>query len=244
MGKKTKPISQPVDCACVIHGQAYAWTYVDKLHSMLSRHLSTAFRLHVYTESHRVVPEPYIKHTLEEWPGISGPKKSWWYKMQLFNSQHITGNLLYFDLDLVFVNSLDWILDCSTDYFWTIHDFKRLVKKDYYGINSSIMYWNTKKFDFVWQQFAAAGARHVASKYRGDQDYIQSQLQPQQVKFFPVNKVVSWRWQALKGAGPQPRTRPDLRAGTQITSEHSVLVFHGHPKPHEIQDPVVQQFWQ
>ena len=101
MGKKTVALSQPLNCACVIHGDAYSFDYVDKLYSMLSRNFSIPIVLHVYTESHRIVPAHYIKHNLVEWPKIFGPKKSWWYKLQLFDRTHHSGNLLYFDLDRI-----------------------------------------------------------------------------------------------------------------------------------------------
>lgn len=71
----------PVDCACVIHGKLYDWVYVDKLYAMLTRHFTRPVVLHVFTESDRPVPEPYVKHSLINWPGIGGPRKSWWYKM-------------------------------------------------------------------------------------------------------------------------------------------------------------------
>ncbi len=90
----------PVDCACVIHGSGYDWIYVDRLYSMLSRHISRGIRLHVYTEPGRPVPPHMIRHNLQEWPGVSGRKQSWWYKMQLFNPAHHQGQLLYM-LDLL-----------------------------------------------------------------------------------------------------------------------------------------------
>jgi hypothetical protein len=89
-------ISGPIDCACVIHSDAYSWDYVERLYSMLSRHLSLGVRLHVYTEADRPVPAPFIKHALDDWE-ISGPRRSWWYKLQLFDSEKFSGSLLYFD---------------------------------------------------------------------------------------------------------------------------------------------------
>ena len=64
----------PIDCACVIHGDAYNWKYVDTLYSMLTRNLSRQVRMHVYTEQHREVPPHMIKHVLTDWPGIRGAK--------------------------------------------------------------------------------------------------------------------------------------------------------------------------
>ena len=97
-----------IDCACVIHGSGYDWPYVERLYNMLCRNLSAEVRLHVYTEHDRSVPPHMVKHILDDW-GISGPKRSWWYKMQLFNPAHFAGNLLYFDLDVVIANQLNWI---------------------------------------------------------------------------------------------------------------------------------------
>ena len=94
-----RPSTTPINCACLIHGTGYDWTYVDRLYNMLSRHLTRQVILHVYTEEERTIPAPYIKHGLVDW-GIGGPKKSWWYKLQLFNSEHYSGPLLYFDLEI------------------------------------------------------------------------------------------------------------------------------------------------
>jgi hypothetical protein len=124
-----------IDCACVIHGSGYDWQYVEKLYNMLSRNLSAEVRLHVYTEHDRSVPPHMVKHILEDW-GISGPKRSWWYKMQLFNPAHFTGNLLYFDLDVVIANQLNWVRELSTDYLWTIRDFRYLQRRDTVTMNS------------------------------------------------------------------------------------------------------------
>jgi len=56
-----------------------------------------------------------IKHVLTEWPGVAGPKRSWWYKMQLFNNEHHQGDLLYFDLDTVIVRDISWIARLPTE---------------------------------------------------------------------------------------------------------------------------------
>ena len=107
MAKQTT--TSPVDCACVIHGTGYDWIYVERLYNMLSRNLPNGIRFHVYTEHDRLVPAHMIKHVLTDWPEISGPKRSWWYKLQLFNSAHHQGNLLYFDLDTVILRDISWI---------------------------------------------------------------------------------------------------------------------------------------
>ena len=131
----TSNSTSPIDCACVIHGSLYDWKYVDKLYNMLTRHLTRTVRLHVYTEAGRSVPSPYIKHELIDWK-ISGPKQSWWYKVQLFNSEHHRGSLLYLDLDTVITKNIDWIWQLKTRHFWAVKDFKYLWRPAFQSINS------------------------------------------------------------------------------------------------------------
>ena len=153
MAKKIKRLlgENVIDCACLIHDTLYDFAYVDKLYKALCRNLTPEVKLHVYTESNRNVPAPYIKHSLEEWPGIRGPKSSWWYKVQLFNPEQHRGNLLYFDLDTIIVNNIDWIWQLPQNYFWAVRDFKYLFKSRRATINSSVMWFNLQKYNYVYQ---------------------------------------------------------------------------------------------
>tara|TARA_R110000868_G_scaffold15136_5_gene69409 strand:- start:694 stop:1506 length:813 start_codon:yes stop_codon:yes gene_type:complete len=234
----------PIDCACVIHADFYSWKYVDTLYSMLSRNLSRPVRMHVYTEEHRAVPSHMIKHVLTEWPGIRGSNKSWWYKMQLFNPEHHSGQLLYLDLDIVIVNSLDWITQLNPTCFWAIRDFTTLWNPRFQGINSSIMYWNTQKFAKVWEEFNKHDIFEIFKRHHGDQEYLDKVLTPKERRFFPEKSAVSWRWQALDG-GINPTTRKHLNPGlgTQIGPDTSLLIFHGQPKPDQVTDPVIKTHW-
>lgn len=234
----------PIDCACVIHGDGYTWQYVERLYNMLNRHIAPGIRLHVYTESTREVPSPMIKHELDDW-GISGPKQSWWYKMQLFNSNHHAGTLLYFDLDTVIVKNIDWIWKSSPDYFWGVRDFKYLWRPTNYGLNSSIMWWDTRKFNYVWEQFSRPTITQSIAGYHGDQDYITQAIAPSDRRFFDITRIKSWRWECLDGGYNFQKKRYNTpNAGTVVSDRTNVLVFHGNPKPNEVQDSMIIQHWQ
>ena len=74
----------------------------------------------------------YIRHNLEEWDGVKGPKRSWWYKVQLFNAQHWNEDntqMLYFDLDSVIVGNLDWLWNVNRDRFWAAKRLSVLDEK-------------------------------------------------------------------------------------------------------------------
>ena len=234
----------PIDCACVIYGNAYSWTYVEHLYNMLNRHLSADIRLHVYTEASRTVPAPMIKHELTGW-GDLGHKRNWWYKMQLFNNEHHAGPLLYFDLDTVIVQNIDWIVQSNLDYFWAIRDFKYLWRPTDYGVNSSIMWWDTTKFSHIWEGFNRQDFTLLLKKYHGDQDFITDAISHPERRLLDYNRIKSWRWQALNGGYDfTGKTHKSPTAGTEILHDTSVLVFHGTPKPDKIIDPVIAMHWQ
>jgi hypothetical protein len=185
-----------------------------------------------------------IKHTLQDW-GFAGPKKSWWYKLQLFNTEHHRGPLLYFDLDVVIANNIDWAWQLNQQHFWSIKDFKYLWKPSFTGSNTSVMWWDTIKYQHVWQQVVDQDIDFFVRKYRGDQDYISDAIPIAQRRFFHTQWVKSWRWQCLDGGfNFARRTYQAPGTGTVIEYDTSILVFHGSPNPHEVTDPLIVSHWQ
>lgn len=234
-----------INCACVIHGDKYDWRYVENLRRMLDRCSSRDIRLHVWTEARRSVPGDYIKHELTEWPGVSGPRKSWWYKMQMFNAKNkIDAPLLFFDLDTVIVNKIDWITDLPLDRFWAVRDFRYLWRSDRQEINSSIMYWDPNKFHWIWDGWVQQDRNAMIKQFSGDQDYLNSILPAEQIGFLDPQKILSYRWQIKDGGWDnQRRTHRHPGAGANIPKESSVIVFHGSPKPHEVQERSILEHW-
>jgi hypothetical protein len=237
-------MTNTVNCACLIHGDVYSWEYVDNLLAMLSLNSTRPIQLHVFTESSRSVPDHMIKHALQEWPGIAGAKKSWWYKMQMFNPAHNIGQMLYLDLDTVITGNIDWTWDLSPDYFWAIRDFKYLWRPNWHGLNSSFMYWNADKFSCIWKQFQEQNIHALIKQYHGDQDYLNTVLDNTTLRFISDELVKSWRWQ-VKDGGMDMKTRIYRRpgAGAVLDPQAKILIFHGRPKPHEISDTVIQRLW-
>jgi len=195
MAKKNRiSLGTMIDCACVIHSTGYDWRYVENLYSMLTRALPGGIRFHVYTEHDRSVPPHMIKHILTEWPGIAGPKKSWWYKMQMFNPEHHAGNLLYLDLDTVVVRDLSWVTNHDTSYFWGIRDFRYLQNPHHSVFNSSFMWWNVSNFSRIWDQFSQGDIAQLTKNNQGDQDYITKSINVNQRRFFEDRLFQSFRW--------------------------------------------------
>jgi lipopolysaccharide biosynthesis glycosyltransferase len=185
-----------------------------------------------------------IKHILTEWPGIAGPKKSWWYKMQLFNPEHHAGNLLYLDLDTVVVRDLSWVTNHDTSYFWGIRDFRYLQNPHHSVFNSSFMWWNVSNFSRIWDQFSQGDIAQLTKNNQGDQDYITKSISVNQRRFFDDKLFQSFRWQCLDGGYNFQRRQPRAPGtGVAIAPDTAVVVFHGIPKPHQISDPAIAQLW-
>ena len=244
MATKISTTATPVDCACVIHSDGYSWDYAERLHNMLTRNLSRPVRFHVYTEADRSVPDNMIKHVLTEWSGVAGPKRSWWYKMQLFDDQLFSGQLLYFDLDVVITGNLDWILQLPQRNFWSIHDFRRLWKPTSRTINSSVMYFNTAEYRYVWEKFQQHSLATVINSYKGDQDFVTEAVDPRHLRYFDLDRIVSWRWQIINNGVRQRRAaNPAKPREINVPDSASVLIFHGNPKPHEIDNLIIKKHW-
>lgn len=232
-----------IDCACVIYGNKYHPVYIERLYNQLCRAFSVPVTLHVLTEASRKVNSPYVKHDLVDW-NIKHSKLAWWYKLQLFNPEFFSGPVLYFDLDVVIVNSLDWIFSLPQDYFWSIKDFRHLWRPASTLMNSSMMYWSADKYHQIYTDLTLAKLDKLMSIHRGDQEYLSTIIQPPALRFFGLDRVISWRWQAQEG-GYDFSTRAHRKPGypAVVSKDTSVIVFHGDPKPHEVADPLIVKHW-
>lgn len=243
MAKKNR-IGAVIDCACVIHSTLYNWDYVERLFNMIQRHMPREIRMHVYTEHDRSVPPQYIKHCLEDWQGIGGPKRSWWYKMQLFNPNFHEGPLFYFDLDCVIARDLSWVLSCDPTVLWAIRDFKSLQNANIQTLNSSVMWWDTREFADVWQKFSVENIDAIVKRFPGDQDYLTHTVPYNRRRFFDSCHFESYRWQVLDGGYDFVRRKhKQPGSGAKIADNTSVIVFHGKPKPHDCKDPEIVKLW-
>jgi len=106
------------------------------------------------------------------------------------------------------------------------------------------MWWNTTRFAWIWDQVRASDINELTRRYAGDQDFLHAVIDPNSRRYYPADRIRSWRWQALDGGYDFVRRRHNTpNTGTQIDPEVSVLIFHGRPKPHQVSDPVISSLW-
>lgn len=172
-----------VACVCVPGPGNYTAKHVDRLHGMVREHLSQDFEFTVLNES------PY--------PG-------WWSKALLFEPGRFEGRVLYLDLDVTVVGSLDEVADYPAR-FAGIRDWLNP------GINSSVMVWDAGTQDHVYTQFRP----EIMDRLPGDQDWISRVALP--VKF-PIEWFPSYKFNLNRDLN---NLSPDAKA----------IIYHGQPKP-------------
>lgn len=112
-------------------------------------------------------------------------------------------------------------------------------------MNSSVMWWNVEKFSHVWTTFLQQGHDTVVRNWHGDQDFINATVDHDKKRYLDGHRFQSWRWQCWDGGMDfKNRKQKTPGAGTKIAPDVCAVIFHGHPKPHEIvNDPIIENFW-
>ena len=160
-----------VACVWVQGHVPFTVEYVTKLHAMCHRWIDRPFRFVCFTDRPEMMP-PGVHPIVIASPG---KLKGWWSKVELFNpNHHLTGRVLYLDLDTLIVNTLDAILDYPAPFALAPHagtfngkDGLQVVKR----FNSSVMVWDAGTQDHVWKNWTPK----IAQRLHGDQDHIGEQ---------------------------------------------------------------------
>lgn len=174
---------------------SYTFEHVERLREQVAQHLDRPYEFVVLDDSDRL---------------------GWWAKLDLFQPGRFSGRVLYLDLDVVIVGSLDVFVDFDVDF---------AAPRDplYLGFNSSIMVWDADASGLEsipygppldWRQWA-----------HGDQRWIHHcvMVNVRGVRFLPARWCESYKRGLYTGYWPG-----DLR----------VVYFHGRPKPWEVEGPM------
>lgn len=175
--------------ACVLSEgpkRVYNIEHVRRLQDMVAQHLDRLYHFVCITDS---------------------PFPGWWAKISLFEPGRFKGRILYLDLDVTIVGSLNGVALYSAP-FVAIDDWLRPT------INSSVMAWDADKMGRLFTEFD----KPVMDRLKGDQDWITEQMPD--AKTYPPHWCVSYR--------------KHVRMFKTVPVGARVVVFHGFPKPWEV----------
>lgn len=224
---------------CLKHGQKYSVDYVNRLFNMTKRHSTVPFNFACITEDPAGM-NPEIRHIPLPKYAVSG----WWYKPWVFSNEiPLDGTLLFLDLDLVIIKNIDNLWHYKPGRFCIIRDFNRSTIKTWNKFNSSVFRIEKGQYPQVWDNLSKDFLQ--TRRMHGDQDWIYSQLKNQEI-FWPEEWIQSYKWEIRNKTDVvkigNRRVFKDV-VNPVIKPDTNILVFHGDPKPDEVQDPVVVQNW-
>ena len=219
-----------VNVVCLYWGQKYKIEYVNILYNMVQRHLTIPHKFIIYTDHvkmKKLVKGDNIEVRKLPFHDYTG----WWNKLTLFSPEaNLTGNNLYFDLDVVITENIDcFITHKPQKQVLLIRDFNTSTK----GFNSSIMrFRNEVMTPKVWEPFLEERTRF--KKLQGDQNVISECIKqtPDLYDIFPDEWTFSAKW----------FDREDARfSRSKWTFEYKkgckIAVFHGKPDPNQLANP-------
>lgn len=176
-----------LNVVCLKHGTKYGPEYVNKLHSMILRHLTVPHRFVCFTDNEQGLNADIEVRTLPADQGLHG----WWWKLYLFQPGHFPNGdtILFFDLDMVIVSNIDKLIEYLPAEFVGLEDVGRIFNRAP-KLGSAVMRWPANKFSDIWENFNAN--RNLALKMHGDQDWIWA-IGKGYIKFFPREWIISYK---------------------------------------------------
>lgn len=225
---------------CVRFGDRYGREYVERLRNMVARNLTIPYEFVCLTDD---------MHPIEGVRTIYQPNaqyvRGWWHKVHMFDpSLPISGRILYFDLDIVIHNNIDKLVTNYANNFMGIHDFNRKFHANWNSLNSSVLSWQHGTQNYIWEQFKINPKE--AMKLPGDQDWIWK-LCKDKIRFWPKEWIQSYKWEIRRREELTmingKRAFKDVDHSVLVHKECCVTVFHGDPKPQDVQDKFVVDNW-
>jgi hypothetical protein len=231
---------------CVKWGTKFPADYVNRLHSMVRRNLALPHRFLCFTDDPGGL-NPDI--------GIVGLQQGFeycWNKLELFRPGVFSGDdlCLYFDLDVVITGPIDELVTFQPqDRFVGLRDWYRSRTPRF---NSSVMRFHGTPHADLFDSLAAKLADGRAQWAREYDEYLRSN-----------DKVVLWEgeqryagdqeWISRHVYPPKELKRHSFPDGWLLSyRKHGrrrlprgckVMVFHGDPKPHEVDNDYVVEHW-
>lgn len=196
----------------------YNKEYVNKLYRSIKRNYQNKFNFYCLSNTNTDVETIPLKNN---WPG-------WWSKIELFRKDIFVGQIVYLDLDIIIMDSIDTILQ-NIDYnnFYMI----RSVTPESGNANSSIMTWNGD-YSFIYNNFLE-NKNEIMLKYQkgnliGDQAYIQSLLK--NLKYLDQDFIKWGHW--------------SIDQSYNVVSPKFYIFCGKSKKPHlDLDNPVVKKYW-
>jgi hypothetical protein len=238
---------------CYRWGTAYGVEYVNKLYSMVSRHLPIPHVFHCMTDTAEGLASGIVPHILPS-DHFGGN----WNKLMTFqeNFLGLQGKFIVcMDIDIIIVGDISFLADKQENDFMIVKNWAKGVRG-----NSSIYRLRVGSHTHVWKDFVAdpeavVDRFHGKTRNGGDQRWMNHSIKD--YAFFPEERVVSYkRHCSAKSLELKLPLIGNISTGftgeAKIPEKASVVLFNGSPLPTDVSDsnygrwkkaPFVNQHW-
>lgn len=210
---------------CMNWGGVYGSEYVNRLYSMVQRHLTPPFRFVCYTDDRTGIRPEIECHECPEVDIPSTKRNRGWRKLSLWNSElpGLSGTVLFLDLDIVITGSLDDFFEYQQAApFCVIHNW---TQPDRRIGNTSVYRFEVGMRPDILNQFLQDHAT-ILQNYPNSQTYISDCLS-EQLQFWPADWCCSFKRHCV----PSGIRRWFQQAALPTAAR--IVAFPGHPNPHE-----------
>jgi hypothetical protein len=219
---------QTVNVLCIKWGTKYGPDYVNRLHSMVSRHLKRPFRFVCLTDDRQGIDPAIEAHDIPQ-VGFKDfdERKPWtfghgWLKLTSFHAPlyDLSGPTLFIDLDVVIVGSLDAFFDEPGE-FIVIREWD---KTDGTG-NTSVYRFHIGAHTDALRHLADNPQKAMAT-VRNEQEYITGFVARQgKLSYWPDAWCRSFKRHCVQRGIKSWFVPPQIPEGAKI------IAFHGKPNP-------------
>jgi hypothetical protein len=207
---------------CMKWGSKYGPEYVNRLASMVRRHLARPHRFVCMTDDPSGLDTGIDARPLPGFSDPGGPERGW-RKISCFRRplHDLEGPTLFIDLDVVVVGALDPFFEHSGR-FLIIKDWKRPWRPT--G-NSSVYRFEAGAHEDILERFLLDHAS-IRREVRNEQEYISRELHRQGIlRYWPPEWCVSFKYGCMAPFPINWFRSPRIPDGARI------VIFHGHPNP-------------
>jgi len=236
-----------VNVVCVKWGSKFSPHYVNTLYNMVNRNITIPHRFVCLTE------KPDGLNSNIDIVDIEQDFEYCWTKLEIFKPDIFSNEAvcLYLDLDVVITDNIDDLITFKTDHtFIGLYDwyctrrfphYNGSVMRFYGNINSDINSSLIKKLEdgtVRWgrEYDAYLGSNDKPVLWEGEKRYGSDQEW--------ITNCVYTRRELKKNSFPKKWIRSYKKHGRKrLPKECKVMVFHGFPKPHEVDNDYVKEHW-
>lgn len=209
---------------CMKWGQKYGAQYVNRLYSMVKRHLTLPFEMVCLTDNSDGIDPAIACYPIPPLDLPQGAPERGWNKLSTFAADlyGLQGQALFLDLDVVIVGNMDDFFTVEGA-FCVIHDWKRPWR---ITGNTSVYRFTIGAFPDVLPYFRAHYA-DIVRRFRNEQAYLSWFIDKhyQQLRYWPKAWCKSYKYHCLRPlpfALWQPPVLPD---------DAKIIIFHGEINP-------------